>query len=76
VKFGYDILKQALQIHLQERSFQKDVKGRYSTPGYNFSQSEQLQAFISATIKLESSTTLLVHMFDEQDGEGGKGGKP
>jgi hypothetical protein len=45
-------------LYVPEKSFQKDNKGRYSIPGYNFSQVEQLQAIISTHIELESFAIL------------------
>jgi fructose-bisphosphate aldolase class II len=38
--------------------FEKAMKGGYAIPGYNFSQMEQLQAIITASVKTESPVIL------------------
>lgn len=40
--------------------FKKAVKGGYAIPGYNFSQMEQLQAVISASVESESPVILQI----------------
>ena len=40
--------------------FAKAVNGGYAIPGYNFSQMEQLQAIITASVKTESPVILQI----------------